>query len=41
LLFSLSILHAGSAAVGGGPVKDQHDWPAINEGYDNSGSIEW
>lgn len=41
LLFALSILHAGSAAVGGGPVVDQEDWPAIDEGYDDSGIIEW
>lgn len=32
-LFSLAILHLGSAAVGGGVEKDQHDWPAIDEGY--------
>ncbi len=32
-LFSLGVLHLGSAAVGGGVEKDQHDWPAIDEGY--------
>ncbi len=32
-LFSLTLLHQGSAAVGGGVEKDQHDWPAIDAGY--------
>lgn len=41
LLFSIDILIAGSTAVGGGPAKDSHDWPAIKGGYYDSGSIEW
>lgn len=39
-LFSLDILHAGSAAVGGGVEKDKHDWPAIDEGFNDSVAIE-
>lgn len=41
LLFNIDILLAGSSAVGGGPAKDSHDWPAIREGYSDSGYIEW
>lgn len=41
VMFNLSILHAGSAAVGGGVEKDKHDWPAIDAGYNDSGNIEW
>lgn len=32
-LFPLTLLHQGSAAVGGGAEKDSHDWPAIDAGY--------
>ncbi len=41
LLFNLDVLHVGSSAVGGGPEKDKHDWPAIDSGYNHSGTIEW
>lgn len=36
LLFPLSVLKIGSAIVAGGIIKDIHDWPDIELGFNDS-----